>query len=135
MTSRDLARQQLATAMNRRRAALNIKWDDVARRGGISTATLRRARNGDGDETLTIDTIAAIERGLSWEEGTVEAMLTGAPVPQASAPIPPVPPGFDPKLWQSYDDVGRQAILDGIRIADRRRTRNPSSEGERTRTG
>lgn len=134
MTSQDPARQQLAATMNRRRAALNIKWDEVARRGGISTATLRRARNGSGDETLTIDTIAAIERGLSWEEGTVEAILTGAPVPLASAPIPPAPPGFDPKLWQSYDDVGRQAILDGYRLADKRRARNRPDEGARNRS-
>ena len=135
MTAPDPGRKQLADAMNRRRAALNIKWDEVARRGGISTATLRRARNGGSDETLTIDTIAAIERGLNWKEGTVEAMLTGAPVPPASAPPPSAPPGFDPKLWKAYDDVGRQAVLDGMRIADRRRARNHPDEGERDRTG
>lgn len=131
MTTPDPGRKQLATAMNRRRAALHIKWDDVARRGGISVATLRRARNGT--EPLTIDTIIAIERGLNWEDGHVEAILDGAPTPPASAPIPPAPPGIDPKRWNSWDDTGRQVVLDALSIAENLNERNHTDEGERAR--
>lgn len=135
MTTPDPGRKQLATAMNRRRAALHTTWDEVARRGGISVATLRRARNGN--DPLTIDTVIAIERGLNWEDGQVEAILNGAPVPPASAPAPPAPPGVDPKRWESWDATGRQVVLDAIRIAERNRAREQErihpNERQRTR--
>ena len=49
--------------------------------------------------------------------------------------IPPAPVGIDAAEWASYDDIGRQAVLDALHIADRRRLRNPPDEGARTRTG
>ncbi len=127
MTAQDPGRQRLATAMNRRRAALGIRWQEVAQRGGISIPTLRRARNSD--DPLTIDTIIAIERGLNWEEGHVEAILGGAPEPPASAPIPPAPPGINPKRWKSWDATGRQLVLDALGAAEKRDRRNHSNEG------
>lgn len=135
MTTQDPGRKHLATAMNRRRASLHTTWDEVARRGGISVATLRRVRNGN--DPITIDTVIAIERGLNWDEGHVDAILTGAPTPPTSAPIPPAPPGIDPKRWKSWDDTGRQVVLDAIRIAERNRAHEQErihpNERQRTR--
>ena len=45
--------------------------------------------------------------------------------------IPPAPAGFDAAEWADYDDVGRQAILDAMHIAHRRRVRNHPEEGAR----
>lgn len=116
MMAPDPGREQLAAAMNRRRAALHIKWDEVARRGGISIATLRRARKGEGP--LTLDTCIAIDRGLSWEEGHTEAILAGAPTPAESAPTPPAPPGIDPKRWRTYDAERQAQIIELRRLRD-----------------
>lgn len=44
------------------------------------------------------------------------------------------PAGFDAAEWASYDEVGRQAILDAMHIADRRRNRNHPNEGAREYT-
>lgn len=55
-------------------------------------------------------------------------------LPDRPEKVPPAPDGIDPRRWASYDDIGRQAILDALHIADRRRVRNPPEEGERERS-
>src|SRR2546428_3234991 len=68
-------RKRLDGVMDRRRARLGLSWGDVAERGQLSVATLRRARRGSGE--LTLDTKLAIERALRWADGSVDAILTG----------------------------------------------------------
>lgn len=123
MEARDEGRKRLAEAMNRRRAELRTTWDEVARRGGISVATLRRARNGSDE--LTLDTIVAIERGMEWEQGHVEALVAGRdPVTRRNEHSPPAGPppgwGIDPREWALYDPVDREMILNAISIAKQR---------------
>lgn len=120
--ARDERRRQLADAMNRRRAELRTTWDKVARRGGVSVATLRRARRGSDD--LTLDTIVAIEMGLDWEPGYVEEVLSGrVPAPAArrkshsASEEPPAGWGIDPKEWARWEPIDRENILGAIAVA------------------
>jgi hypothetical protein len=50
-------------------------------------------------------------------------------LPEADSSLPQPPPGIDPARWASWDDVGRQQVLDAMKIAERRRARVHSKEG------
>lgn len=67
------AEQRLEQAMNERRLDLGMRWNEVARRAGVSTETLFRFRKG----LRTEDTTHAVERALQWRRGSVDAILTG----------------------------------------------------------
>lgn len=69
-------RAVLAEIMDHSRAQQQMTWDQVALRAGISTAQLRRMKNGQ-QRALTLDGILAVERGLNWPDGTVNAILDG----------------------------------------------------------
>ncbi|WP_148088714.1 hypothetical protein [Saccharothrix texasensis] len=69
------ARRRLNDVMDAQRVSLGRTWRDVAARGGISYETLRAARNGSGD--IPALTRAAMDRGLDWPAGTVDAILDG----------------------------------------------------------
>jgi hypothetical protein len=89
--SLDDRRQKLAELMNESRARQGLKWNQVAERGGISVAMLRRIRRR-GDTPLTLDSKAAIERGLGWPEGSIDTILSGNELeprrPKAQVPRP-----------------------------------------------
>lgn len=74
------ARARLAAAMEARRLELGLTWQEVAIRGGTSTKTLQVARTGPHETRA--DTKRAIERGLSWDAGSVDMILQDRePVP------------------------------------------------------
>jgi hypothetical protein len=75
MTARSDGRQRLTQHMEGRQAELRLTWADVAQRGDISVALLRRIRNGGA--RLTAKSKVAIEVGLDWPRGTVDAILAG----------------------------------------------------------
>jgi transcriptional regulator with XRE-family HTH domain len=69
------ADRNLEDAMNDRRIELGVRWEEVARRGGLSVAQLRRFRKGIGPRTP--DTTRAVERALTWDSGHVASILSG----------------------------------------------------------
>jgi hypothetical protein len=69
-------RQRLADQMDESRAEQSMSWEQVAQRGGISIALLRRIRSGG---RITKDSEIAIERGLNWVRGSVANILRGGP--------------------------------------------------------
>lgn len=68
-------RRRLAELMDDRRIELDLAWEEVARRAGMTGMTLRRIRNGEG--SLPRRTAAKIDRALEWQPGSVEGILTG----------------------------------------------------------
>lgn len=75
-------RRRLADLMDDRRIELDLAWEDVARRAGVTGMTLRRVRNNESAPPRR--TAHKIDRALEWEPGSVEAILTGGeptPVP------------------------------------------------------
>lgn len=72
------ARKRLADAMDERRIELGLTWREVAQRGRISPETVRAARNGSSN--IPPLTAKALEEGLAWRRGTIEAILSGEPV-------------------------------------------------------
>lgn len=70
-----MERDLLAQHMETRRQELRLTWDQVAVRGSITAETLRQVRIGD--RPIRPLTKRAIEEGLDWPAGTVDAILTG----------------------------------------------------------
>jgi transcriptional regulator with XRE-family HTH domain len=68
-------RRLLADLMDDRRIDLDLTWNEVADRAGVSAMTLRRIRSGDG--VLTRRTQRKIDRALEWQPGSVEGILSG----------------------------------------------------------
>lgn len=89
------ARERLAQHMDSRRVDLALRWADVAAMSGVSTETLRQARQGPG--AIRPLTKRGIERALQWEAGSVNRILAGGePVPvnvKISDELPSLPPG------------------------------------------
>ena len=118
-------RKRLAEQMDESRAEQRMSWEQVARRGGISIALLRRIRSGG---RITKDSEIAIERGLDWVRGSVTSVLRGGTC--AYGFVEPTPtrnaPSLDPRtaspeelgelLEQLRDnlveDLGKEAGLD-----------------------
>jgi hypothetical protein len=83
------ARRRLAALMDERRAELRLRWRDVADLGGLSYEVIRAVRNGTGEIRLL--TQRGIEDGLKWQQGSIQAILSGGdPVP-----VPDAPPADD----------------------------------------
>lgn len=69
----DDATRRLEEAMNTQRLDLRLKWNEIARRAGISTETLFRFRKGARSDEAT----RAVEQALGWARGSVDAILSG----------------------------------------------------------
>lgn len=83
------ARKRLADAMDERRIELGLTWREVAQRGRISPETVRAARNGTSN--IPPLTAKALEEGLAWRRGTIEALLSDEPVAAPAAATAPNP--------------------------------------------
>lgn len=68
-------RERLAQHMDERRVDLDLRWADVASAAGVTTETLRQARNGPGE--IRPLTKRGIERALGWDRGSVSRVLAG----------------------------------------------------------
>lgn len=109
-----------------------------------------RAVDPDTGTTIGKDTINKIKHGTAPrmpEDGKLRAIAAALRAPYESVrqaamnqwfpddggrSTPPGPPdGIDPKRWASYDDTGRQMVLDAMKIAERRRREIHSKEGSR----
>lgn len=79
------ARRRLANLMEKRRLELDLTWDQVAARGGVSLRALATARKEDRE--IRALTRTNIERGLDWELGSIERILAGGdPAPAGDEP-------------------------------------------------
>ena len=90
MRTPDEARARLARLMNDRRVELGLRWTDVSAAGGLSAETLRAVRRDIGP--LRDLTKVAIDKGLRWEQGSVQRILDGGDPRPAGIPaaIPPL---------------------------------------------
>lgn len=84
VTSGDYA--ALASAMDKQRSALGLRWNDVADRAQVTRETLRRIRAGSVE--MRSLTKGAIETALEWESGSVDTILAGGyPTPRAPTSV------------------------------------------------
>ncbi|MFI7642422.1 hypothetical protein [Nonomuraea sp. NPDC049400] len=75
MTTDQQPRERLTARMETRRVALRLQWGEVATRAGMSTAHLRRIRNGESPLTPLMQ--SALEDALQWARGSIGAILEG----------------------------------------------------------
>jgi hypothetical protein len=75
MPSSPDARHRLADLMEHRRRELRLRWEDVARDGGVSQRALQSARLGTAE--IRPLTQRGIEDGLRWPSGYVQDVLDG----------------------------------------------------------
>lgn len=127
---------RLDAAMGERRLELGIRWQEVAKRAGVTAFHLRRVRIGV--VPLSPDLEAGIERALKWPRGHI-ARLGGsedapAPAVQTAHGLP-----IDPEVLARYDPIDRDAVIAVLRAAERnaaaKRDARHSNEGRRTRAG
>lgn len=71
----DDGRARLAAKMEDRRLALGRTWAQVADQGSTTTETLRQIRAGG--TPMRALTKRAVEMGLHWASGSVDAILSG----------------------------------------------------------
>ena len=83
------ARERLADAMEQRRLALNLRWQDVSEQGGVSIKALHDARRGHAG--ISPLTRRGIERGLQWPAGEVGRLLGDGPDAQLELHPEPAP--------------------------------------------
>lgn len=84
-------RDHAVTAVEERRKALNLTWDEVAIMGGISPRALQNFRNQGTDPSRR--TMEGIDKGLQWAPGSLRRLLDGGdPVPLGPA-VPAAPEG------------------------------------------
>ncbi|WP_160051455.1 helix-turn-helix transcriptional regulator [Nocardiopsis sp. FR26] len=86
-------RARLRELMEARQEQLGLSWGEVAKAGGVKMNTLYRVRAGVA--TIQQTTKRAIEDGLQWDEGSVDAILGGGdPTPlEADSPQVTARPG------------------------------------------
>ncbi|MDQ0376634.1 helix-turn-helix domain-containing protein [Amycolatopsis thermophila] len=78
--------QNLDDELDRRRNELNMTWGDVADKAGLSETMLRKVRRGQSTRP-TPRTKAAIEKAVSWETGSFDAVLRNEPpTPKGDTP-------------------------------------------------
>lgn len=75
MTTDQQPRERLTARMDARRVALRLQWSEVAARAAMSTAHLRRIRNGESPLTPLME--ASLEDALQWAHGSIAAVLKG----------------------------------------------------------
>jgi transcriptional regulator with XRE-family HTH domain len=67
---------QLGELMRRRQVELDLTWQAIADRAGLSRTTLNDIRNGKIENTQP-RTIRAVERALQWTSGSIDSILAG----------------------------------------------------------
>lgn len=130
-TITDEQRAPLRKAMEARIEELDITWRDVAAAAGISYETVRKARTGPGG--IPSRTRRALERGLRWARGSVDAVLAGdKPAPLSPADlVPTVAPSPDLRftpagylaaiLDELAEEWGEEVLQDAWRLRETKR--------------
>lgn len=103
LTGDEQTRRQLDTEMDARREDLELTWRQVAEAAGIHYETIRAARKGRAG--IPEQTRRAIEKGLRWEQGSVDAILRGGK--------PTLLPATEPRTDQEPDPL--KGFLDRLR--------------------
>lgn len=130
-------RSRLDAAMNDRRLELGVKWQEVAKRAGVTAFHLRRVRIGS--VPLSADLEAGIERALDWPRGHIARLDSDDEMPTETPP--PAVPGLpiDPAALERYDPADRDLVIAVVAAAERRaaekRDARHSNEGSKRRTG
>lgn len=97
--------RRLADFMDLERARRGDRWDDVARRAGVSVALLRNIRKGRAP--LTLDSKMAIQRAYNLPDGYLDTVLAGKSQSRDDAPEAKYPPGLrddtERQLWDITD--------------------------------
>ncbi len=84
---------RLGEQVRTRRIELGIRQQDLE---GVSTSTLTKIERGDTDASYRPATIRALEVGLRWGPGSVQAILAGGePVELAEAETDPTLAALD----------------------------------------
>lgn len=94
--STETPRQRLARLMDERRADLDLTWNEVAERAGVTREGLRRTRVGSGH--IRSLTKRGIERALQWSAGSVDRVLAG----EEPEPAPPSGRLYNARLDVTY---------------------------------
>lgn len=131
-TLRDMINQVLASGINYRQLAERAVDPDTG--ATVSRGTLNKIALGEPVRMPNDGKLHAIAAALRAPYESVRQAAIAQWFPDASErnATPPPPDGIDPKRWASYDDTGRQMVLDALKIAERRRARIHSNEGART---
>lgn len=117
--------QRVAAAVLARRAARGWTQVDVATNGSLSLDRVQ-AIEGAKRASYRAGTIAALERGLEWEYGSISAILAGGePIPkEQQAPPDPGPAESDDGGYDSPIERGLvDALLDEIERDPRKQAR------------
>lgn len=128
---------RLDAAMSERRLELGIRWQEVAKRAGVTAFHLRRVRIGAAP--LSPDLEAGIERALQWPRGYIARLdndgETSAESPAQTATGLPI----DPAVLARYDPADRAAVIAVLAAAERhaaaKRDGRHSFEGQNRRAG
>jgi hypothetical protein len=131
-TLRDMIQQALSSGDNLRTLAARAIDPDTGET--IGKDTINKIRHGTAPRMPEDGKLRAIAAALRapYESVRQAALIQWFPDAGERAATPPPPPGIDPKRWASYDDTGRQMVIDAMKIAERRRRRIHPNEGERT---
>lgn len=127
-TLRDMIQAALASGDNLRTFAARAVDPDTGTTVGKDT--INKIRHGTAPRMPEDGKLRAIAAALRAPYDSVRqaALAQWFPDGDRAATAPP-PDGIDPKRWASYDDTGRQMVLDAMKIAERRRREIHSKEG------
>lgn len=112
---------RLDAAMEARRLILDLEWQDVADRGGLSYETLRALRRSGRASALSK---RRAEQGLAWKAGSIDAVLAGGTPTPIDAVLVPAGSGEE-----SRAQLLRRLIAEA---QDELRWLNPKYESTRT---
>lgn len=122
-TLRDMIQRALSSGDNLR--TLAARAIDPATGETVGKDTINKIRHGTAPRMPEDGKLRAIAAALRAPYESVRQAAIAQWFPDAGerGAMPPPPDGIDPARWASYDDTGRQMILDALKIAERRRAR------------
>jgi transcriptional regulator with XRE-family HTH domain len=116
-TLRDMINKVLASGVTYRQLAERAIDPDSG--ATVSRGQLNKIARGDAPRMPEDGKLRAIAAALRAPYESVRQAAVAQWFPDAATPLPP--DGIDPKQWASWDDTGRQMVLDALKIAERRR--------------
>lgn len=105
MATTEITRSRLVAAIEARRLELRMELGDLAAKADMSTAHLRRIRNGE--QAVTPLKAAGLEDALRWARGSIASVEAGGDPSPVAAPA--AAPGRDP-----HKTLGEMLIERGL---------------------